>query len=191
MGELLLVRHGETDWSRQGRHTGRTDVELTGPGREQAAEVGRLLVGRSPVRVLASPLVRASDTARLALGAAPPTDDRLLEWDYGQLEGLTTEQWLADHPDWVLWRDGCPGGESPGQVAARAESLLAELVGELDRGDVLLFAHGHVLRVLAARWLGLAPAAGALFVLDPATLSVLGTEHGRPAMRMWNRPVGA
>lgn len=188
MGDLVLVRHGETAWSREQRHTGRTDVPLTERGRRQGERLRAVLAGRSWAAVRTSPLSRAAQTAQLALGYDPPSDPRLMEWDYGQVEGRTTEDWRASHPGWVLWRDGCPEGESADQVGARADAVLAGVAAELEAGDVLLVAHGHLLRVLTARRLGLGASAGRLFVLDPATVSVLGAEHGEPAMRSWNLP---
>ncbi|MHB8341358.1 MAG: histidine phosphatase family protein [Mycobacteriales bacterium] len=190
MGELLLARHGETDWSRTLRHTGRTDVPLSRRGTEQARALRSLLAGRHFALVLASPLRRARDTAELAL-ATPQvaTDARLVEWDYGQLEGVTTEDWHRDHPGWALWADGCPGGESLGDVVGRVEDLLDSRIRPmLGTGDVLLVAHGHLLRVLTVRMLGLPGAAAAHFVLEPATLAVLGSEHGTPAILRWNLP---
>jgi broad specificity phosphatase PhoE len=183
--ELVLIRHGETEWSRDGRHTGRTDVALTREGRRQAKLVGEWLAGRAFARVLTSPLSRALDTCRLAgLGdRAEPRED-LLEWDYGEYEGLTTPEIRGRRPGWDLWRDGCPGGESPADVGRRVDGLLAEL-DEPD-GDVAVFAHGHVLRVLTARWLGLGPEGGALFVLVTGTLSVLGWERETAVLRVWN-----
>lgn len=197
MAELVLLRHGQTQWSRAGRHTGGTDVELTPEGERQAERAGALLGGRAFALVLSSPLRRAYDTAVRALAATGgpgpadgqvPTDARLAEWDYGELEGVTTADWVADHPGWVLWRDGCPGGESVHDVARRVDSLLAERVlPALAGGDVLLVAHGHLLRVLTARYLGLPGAAGSHFVLDAGAICVLGAEHDIPAVLGWNR----
>ena len=185
MAEILLVRHGETEWSRDMRHTGRTDVPLTEQGRRQAEALRPLVAGREFARVLTSPLSRASETCRLAgAGGGAEQRDELLEWDYGEYEGLTTPQIRAQRPDWNLWFDGCPGGEMPGDVAARVDRLIAELRG-LD-GDAIAFAHGHVLRVLAARWLDLGPEAGAHFALDTATLSALGWEREATTIRVWN-----
>jgi broad specificity phosphatase PhoE len=183
--QLVLVRHGETEWSRDGRHTGRTDVALTENGRREA-EHGRSLVERFSLRrVLSSPLSRSLETCRLAgLGDRVEQRDELLEWDYGDYEGLTTDRIHETHPGWMLWRDGCPGGEQPADVGGRADRLLAELGGQ--QGDVAVFGHGHMLRVLTARWLGLAPAEGAGFALGTATLSVLGWEHDWHAIRAWN-----
>jgi broad specificity phosphatase PhoE len=185
--ELVLVRHGETEWSRTGKHTGRTDIPLTEKG-WRAAEVLRGSLAQRPfARVLTSPLSRAAETCRLAgLGDRAENRDELLEWDYGDYDGLTTPEIRQERPDWRLWRDGCPGGETPDQVAARVDRLIAELV-ELD-GDAALFAHGHVLRVLAARWIELGPEGGARLVLATATLSVLGWERETRAVRLWNAP---
>jgi broad specificity phosphatase PhoE len=187
--EVVLVRHGETEWSRTGQHTGSTDIPLTERGRQQANAVGAELRRRRFALVLTSPLSRAAETCRLAgLGdVAIPRDD-LVEWDYGAYEGRKTIDIRKERSDWSLWRDGGPGGETPAQVAARADRVIAEL-RPID-GDVAVFAHGHVLRVLAARWLGLEPSEGRLFALDPATISILGYERETPVIRMWNRPLG-
>jgi broad specificity phosphatase PhoE len=187
--EVVLVRHGETEWSRTGQHTGSTDIPLTERGRQQAKAVGAELRRWRFALVLTSPLSRAAETCRLAgLGdVAIPRDD-LVEWDYGAYEGRKTIDIRKERSDWSLWRDGGPGGETPAQVAARADRVIAEL-RPID-GDVAVFAHGHVLRVLAARWLGLEPSEGRLFALDPATISILGYERETPVIRMWNRPLG-
>jgi broad specificity phosphatase PhoE len=183
--EVLLARHGETEWSRSGKHTGRTDVPLTERGRLQAEALGGRLAGRSFAAVLTSPLSRAADTCRLAgLGEAAQERRELLEWDYGEYDGLTTPEIREQRPGWLLWRDGCPGGENAAEVGARADRLIAEL-HTLD-GDAALFAHGHVLRVLAARWVGLAGEAGGLLYLTTATLSVLGFEREIAVIRLWN-----
>jgi broad specificity phosphatase PhoE len=183
--ELVLVRHGETDWSRTLKHTGRTDVPLTEEGRRQAALLREALAGWRFERILTSPLGRALETCRLAgLGERAERSEALLEWDYGEYEGATTDQIRRRRPGWLLWRDGCPGGETAPEVGARVDPLVAEL--RATQGDAVLFAHGHVLRVLAARWLGLDPDAGALFALSTATLSVLGWEHEVAALRRWN-----
>ena len=185
--ELVLVRHGETEWSRAGKHTGRTDIPLTDAGRRTAEVLRAPLSARSFARVLSSPLSRAADTCRLAgFGSEAELRDELLEWDYGEYDGLTTPEIREGRPGWFLWRDGCPGGESPDEVAARIDRLIAELQ-QLD-GDAILFAHGHVLRVLSARWIELGPARGAHLVLGTATLSVLGWERDTPAIRLWNAP---
>ena len=189
MAEILLVRHGETEWSRDGRHTGRTDVPLTDEGRRQARLLATELQGRRFERVLTSPLARAVDTCSLA-GLADRADRRaeLVEWDYGDYEGNTTAQIRTGRPGWSLWRDGCPGGETAAQVGARADALLAEVKTLAE--DAVLFAHGHVLRVLAARWVGLGPEAGALFALSTATISALGRERETAVIRLWNSAPG-
>jgi probable phosphoglycerate mutase len=181
--EVVLVRHGETEWSRDGRHTGRTDVPLTERGEEQAGAVGEALRGRPFSLVLSSPLQRALETARLA-GFSPETREELREWDYGEYEGRTTAEIREHVPDWTIWRSGGPGGESPKEVGARADRVVAEL--RRVEGDVLVFAHGHLLRVLTARWLGLAPADGRLFALDSGTVSTLGYEREQSVIRSWN-----
>lgn len=185
MGEIVLVRHGETEWTRDGRHTGRTDVPLTDDGRRQAVALGRALGRREYELVLTSPLSRAHETARLAgFGDRARSRDELREWDYGEYEGRRTAEIREGRPGWTLWRDGVPGGETADEVRERVDGLLKEL-HDVD-GDVLVFAHGHLLRVLAARWIGLEPPAGAHFALDPATVSVLGYERETPVIRLWN-----
>ncbi|GGR03814.1 histidine phosphatase family protein [Streptomyces netropsis] len=197
MSELLLVRHGETEWSRSGRHTGLTDLPLTEVGEGQATALRPLLAERTVSLVLASPLGRAVRTAELAGLTGVRTDPDLREWDYGGYEGVTTAEIQRTRPDWYLWDDGVvPGpaehpGETLDEVGARADRVLARIAPRLrsaDGGDVVLVAHGHFLRVLTARRLGLPPAAGALFRLDTATVSRIGTEHGRPALVAWNTP---
>ena len=182
--ELWVARHGETAWTLTRRHTGRTDLPLTEEGRRVAREIlGPKLAGREYDLVLSSPLRRALDTARRA-GFAPELDERLRELDYGDYEGLTTDEIRARRPGWDLWRDGCPGGETAADVAARMDALIAERL----RGGgarILLFGHGHALRILIARWLGLAPEAGRAFLLAPAAVGVAGSEHGRPALERW------
>jgi broad specificity phosphatase PhoE len=183
--EVVLARHGETEWSRSGKHTGRTDVPLTENGVRQAEVLGRRLEGRRFAAVFTSPLSRAAETCRLAgLGDRAQVREELLEWDYGDYEGLTTPEIRTDRPGWLLWRDGCPGGEDAAQVGARVDRLIAELRA-LD-GDAALFAHGHVLRVIAARWIGLGPEAGGLLALSTATLSVLGHEREVAVIELWN-----
>jgi probable phosphoglycerate mutase len=183
--QIWLARHGETEWSRTGRHTGRTDIELTEKGREQASALAPALAKREFARVISSPLSRAVETCRLALPSfSIELSDALLEWDYGAYEGMTSEQIREKRPGWVLWRDGCPGGETAADVGARVDPLVAELLKATE--DVALFAHGHVLRVIAARWLGLRPGDGAYFALDTATLSILGWEHAAAVIRRWN-----
>ncbi|HEV3479545.1 MAG TPA: histidine phosphatase family protein [Gaiellaceae bacterium] len=186
--EIVLVRHGETEWSRDGRHTSRTDVPLTELGRAQADLLAAALEGQSFARVLTSPLVRAAETARRAGFDAEPRDE-LREWDYGAYEGRKTVEIREDRPGWTLWRDGVPDGETAAEVAERADRLIDEL--RAVPGDVLVFGHGHLLRVLAARWLGLEPEAGRLLALGTATISVLGYERETPVIRIWNAPVDA
>jgi broad specificity phosphatase PhoE len=186
--EILLVRHGETEWSRDRKHTGRTDIPLTEIGRKEAAMLRDSLAGRSFARVLSSPLSRALETCRLAgLGDEVELTDDLREWDYGEYEGITTAEIREGRPDWYLWRDGCPGGETAADVGLRADRVIASLAGV--EGEAALFAHGHVLRVLTARWLGLGPEAGALFKLDTGTLSALGYERETRVITRWNAPV--
>jgi broad specificity phosphatase PhoE len=195
-GSLVLLRHGETEWSRTGQHTGLTDIPLTERGEELAKKSASLLEGRTFAAVLTSPLLRARRTAELA-GLDAQVEPRLVEWDYGGYEGLTTEQIQQERPGWYLWRDGVvPGdaahpGETVEQVGARADRVLARAAGPLADGDVILVAHGHVLRVLTARYLELPAAGGRLFRLDTGTLSVLGAEHGYPVIGGWNIPPSA
>jgi broad specificity phosphatase PhoE len=194
MGELILIRHGETEWSRSGQHTGRTDVPLTTLGRVAATRLGHALAGRPIVAAFSSPANRAVETAALAGLPAPQLDPNLWEWDYGGYEGLTTPEIGRREIGWYLWRDGviAGDGEHPGetvqQVAARADAVLRRATPLLAQGDVALVAHGHLLRVLGARWLGLEPAAGRFFKLDTGTLSLLGFEHEEPVISMWNAP---
>jgi len=186
--KILLARHGETEWSRDRRHTGRTDIPLTENGRRQAAVLRGPLANRSFARVLSSPLSRALETCRQAgLGDRAELTGDLCEWDYGDYEGITTAEIRTRRPGWNLWRDGCPGGETAADVGRRVDRVLASLDG-LD-GDAAVFAHGHVLRVLTARWLGLGPEAGALFKLDTGTLSALGYERETRVITRWNAPV--
>jgi probable phosphoglycerate mutase len=181
---IILVRHGETEWSRSGRHTGRTDVPLTDVGRWQAEQTGKKLAGQRFSLVLTSPLSRAEETCALAgIGDGEPCDD-LREWDYGDYEGRTTNDIRAERPDWLLWRDGCPGGEQPDDVGRRADRVIAVLREAV--GDAIVFAHGHILRVMAARWVGLPPADGSRLALDPASISVLGHERETSVIRLWN-----
>ena len=194
MGEVVLVRHGETEWSRERRHTGRTDLPLTGRGEEQARALAPLLHGRRFARVLSSPAVRARRTAELAGLRVDAVDPDLWEWDYGGYEGVTSARIRQERPGWFLWDDGViPGdadhpGETVEQVGERADAVLSRVLPLLGDGDVALVAHGHVLRVLTARRLGLPPADGRLFALATGTLSTLGTEHGRPVITSWNVP---
>jgi broad specificity phosphatase PhoE len=188
MGELILMRHGETEWSREGRHTGRTDLPLTSRGEEQARALAPLLADREVVLTLASPALRARRTAELAGLTGAPADERLWEWDYGDYEGLSTPRIREDRPGWYLWRDGVIGGETADQVGARVDGVLDRVRPALAGGDVALVAHGHVLRILTARWLGLPAADGRLFKLGTGTLSTLGTEHDEPVIGTWNVP---
>jgi probable phosphoglycerate mutase len=180
-----LIRHGETEWARLGRHTGRTDVPLTELGRSQAVAAGRKLDGATFAEVLTSPLARALDTARIAgFEAEVEVVDDLREWDYGDDEGRTTPEIRKDRPGWTIWADGPRGGETIDEVAARADRVVTRV--RAASGDVLLFAHGHVLRILAARWLDLPPADGRHFALSTATVSVLGWERETPVILRWN-----
>ncbi len=182
-----LARHGETLWSLTGQHTGLTDLALTERGEQNARALGARLKGLRFSNVLTSPLQRARRTCELAgFGAAAEVDRDLVEWDYGQYEGRRTAEIHAERPDWQLFRDGCPGGESPADVGARADRIVSRLRGA--QGDVLIFSSGHFLRVLAARWLELEPAGGRLFVLSTASLSALGYEHQvtQPVIRLWD-----
>jgi broad specificity phosphatase PhoE len=196
MGVLIPLRHGETEWSAAGRHTGRTDVPLTDRGRAQAAALAPALAGRDIRAAFTSPAGRATETAEIAGLSGAKQDPDLWEWDYGGYEGRTTTQIRAGRPGWYLWRDGViPGdaahpGETIDQVGARADAVLGRVRPLLADGDVVLVAHGHFLRVITARWLGLAPSDGRLFRLDTGTLSTLGTEHGEPVITTWNVPVG-
>jgi broad specificity phosphatase PhoE len=193
MGETLpvtyLARHGETAWTVSGQHTGLTDLPLTERGERNAQRLGERLRELKPVRVFTSPLQRVRRTCELAgCGGAAEVDRDLLEWDYGKYEGRTSADIHAERPDWQLFRDGCPGGESPEQVGARADRVVRRV--RAVRGDVLLFSSGHFLRTLVARWLGLEPAAGRYFLVSTATLSALGYEHdlSQPVLQLWNDP---
>ncbi|WP_229074603.1 histidine phosphatase family protein [Actinoplanes sp. DH11] len=187
MGEIVLVRHGQTEWSANGRHTSYTDLELTAEGERQARVVADRLAGRSFAAVLSSPRKRALRTAELAGLAVTEVTEDLAEWNYGEYEGITTKKIRETRPDWSLWTDGCPGGESPEQIGARLDRVLAKAREFLAQGDVALVAHGHCLRVTGARWVGLPPSAGGLLKLDTATLSVLGFEHAvDPVIAHWN-----
>jgi broad specificity phosphatase PhoE len=184
---IYLARHGETAWSLSGQHTGRTDLPLTERGRRNARQLGERLKNLKFAKVFTSPLQRAARTCDLAgFKAAAEADQNLFEWDYGQYEGRRSAEIRAERPDWDLFRDGCPGGEFPADIGARADAVIKRV--RAIEGDVLLFSSGHLLRVLAARWLGLEPAGGRYFLLDTASLSILGYEHGlsEPAIRLWN-----
>jgi probable phosphoglycerate mutase len=182
---IVVVRHGETEWSASGRHTSRTDLELTANGRSRATALRGALSEWSFALVLCSPLRRARETCSIAgFEQAAVIEDDLREWDYGDYEGLTTPQIRARNPEWSLWRDGCPGGERPSQVAERADRVLTRLSAA--DGDVLAFAHGHILRVLTARWLEMDAAAGARFALSAGALGVLGHERETRVVERWN-----
>jgi broad specificity phosphatase PhoE len=183
-GELWLIRHGETEWSASGRHTSSTDLALTAEGERKATEVGRLLAGKTFALVLASPLRRALETCRLAEYTPEVTAD-LLEWGYGAYEGLTTPEIQVQSPGWTIWTGTPPGGESAEEVGARADRVIAHATAA--GGDVALFGHGHMLRVLAARWLGLEPTGGRLLALSTGSLSVLGYERETRVVQGWNR----
>ena len=183
--QLWLARHGETDWSRSGQHTSRTDLPLTEIGRTQAMALGARLRDRPFALVLTSPLMRAADTARIAgFGDVLAVDDDLREWDYGEFEGRKTDEIRVQFPGWSIWRGPWPGGETIDQVAARADRVIAR-VRAID-GDVLAFSHGHLLRVLAARWLGHEPEAGDMLALSTGSISVLGWEREEPVIERWN-----
>jgi broad specificity phosphatase PhoE len=187
--DLFVIRHGETAWSLSGQHTGRTDIPLTENGRQLAKRLRPVLAKESFALVLVSPMQRARETCDLAgLGDKAVVDSDLLEWDYGDYEGLTPNQVDAAAPGWMIFRDGCPGGENPEQVGARADRVAARThaVG----GCAAVFAHGHVLRVLAARWIGLPAGAGQHFLLNTGTLSILGYYREIPAVKIWNGPLG-
>ena len=185
--DVVVVRHGETAWSRSGQHTGSTDIPLTPAGEAAAARLEPLLAGVGFAQVLSSPLQRARRTAELAgFSGRLRLDADLVEWNYGAYEGLTSSEIQAQAPGWLVFSDGCPAGESPGQVAARVDRLLARVRAE--QGPALLFAHGHLLRVLVARWLELPPSEGRRFLLDTATLNVLSHYKGVAALGCWNAP---
>lgn len=185
---VWIVRHGETEWSRSGQHTGRTDLPLTPEGERQAEALGRALAGRRFALVLTSPRRRARDTCRIAGFAAEAQEDPdLAEWDYGEYEGMTRREIEQRDPGWTIWTHRVPGGETGDQVAARADRIVAKAAAA---GDALLFSHGHLLRVLAARWLGLPLEEGRRFALDPATLGILGAEREARVVRIWNAPAG-
>ena len=189
---VYLARHGETAWSLAGRHTGLSDLPLTEAGERQARRLGERLRGLAVAKVFTSPLRRAARTCELAgFGAAAETVPDLVEWDYGDYEGRTSVEIKAARPEWRLFRDGCPGGESPAQVGARADRLVERL--RAAEGDVLVFSSGHILRSLAARWLKLEVGAGARLLLGTASLSALGYEHAldEPVIRLWNEVAGA
>jgi probable phosphoglycerate mutase len=184
---VFAIRHGETAWSLSGQHTGTTDIPLTDNGRRLAERMRPFLAGMAFGLILCSPMQRARETCELAgLGDKAVIDANLIEWNYGEYEGLTPQQIAEVAPGWVIFRDGCPGGEAPEQVAARVDRIIARL--RVVERDIALFAHGHLLRVLAARWIGLPACAGQHFLLDTGTLCVLGYYRGIPAVRIWNSP---
>lgn len=187
-GSVFAVRHGETAWSLSGQHTGTTDIPLTDRGRALARQLRPILTGRAFALVLTSPLARARETCELSgLGDLATIDPDLIEWRYGEYEGLTAAQINAIAPGWLIFRDGCPGGESPADVHARVDRVIARV--RAVESDVVLFAHGHLLRVLAARWLGLPAGAGQHFLHDTGTLDVLSYYREIPALKIWNAPI--
>jgi probable phosphoglycerate mutase len=186
--QVYLIRHGETEWSVSGQHTGTTDIPLTENGRRVARLLQPVLAKETFARVLTSPLQRARETCELTgLGERAEIDRDLMEWNYGDYEGLTPQQIHAKRPGWMVFADGCPGGESPEQVGDRVDRVIAKV--RAVEGQVALFAHGHVLRTFAARWLGLRAADGCHFLLDTATLNILSDYRGIPAMKRWNAPL--
>jgi len=185
VGRVFLLRHGETEWSLSGKHTGRTDVPLTDRGRELAAAAGDLVAdlhSGPPALVLSSPRSRAQDTARLAGYRVDDVDDRLAEWDYGEYEGRTTAEIRETVPGWTVWTHPCPGGETAEEVGRRADGVFARIAGALERGDVVLAGHGHFSRVLVARWIGLAATDGVRFAMEAPSWAVLGDERGVPRL---------
>jgi broad specificity phosphatase PhoE len=185
---VFVIRHGETAWSLSGQHTGTTDIPLTENGRRRAARLGPVLARETFAQVITSPMQRARDTCALAgLGAKATIDPDLMEWDYGKYEGVTSDTIHASSPRWQIFRDGAPGGETPQQLGARVDCVIART--RAASGNVALFAHGHVLRVLAARWIGFPPSAGEHFLLDTGTLCVLHQYRGAPAIKVWNGPL--
>jgi probable phosphoglycerate mutase len=187
--DLLLIRHGETTWSRSGQHTSRTNLPLTESGEAQAAALCPFLSGRTFALVMSSPMTRALRTAELAGLSAPVVDPDLKEWDYGECEGKTTAEIMDRIPGWSVWTHPCPGGETIDQVAARADRVIARVRGCSPGSTVVAVGHGHILRVLAARWLGAEPAAGRWFALATASLSTLGWEHDSAVVQEWNHRV--
>jgi broad specificity phosphatase PhoE len=186
--KIYLVRHGETQWSLSGQHTGVSDIPLTENGRMAARLLQTVLAGESFALVLTSPLQRARETCELAgLGAQALVEPELVEWKYGDYEGITTAQIRTTRPGWSVFRDGCPGGETPEEIGARADRVLAKV--RATEGNVALFAHGHIFRVLAARWINLPASYGEHFLLDTATLNVLGYYRESPALKIWNAPI--
>ena len=186
--KVLLIRHGETEWSLNGRHTGTTDIPLTEHGRDVARRWKPVLSQRTFALVLTSPLRRARETCELTgLGQRAEVDNDLHEWNYGDYEGITAEQILAQRPSWMIFRDGCPGGESPKEIQARIDRVIKKV--RAVEGEVALFSHGHFLRSFGARWLGLPAEDGVFFLLDPATVSVVSFYRSTPAVKCWNAPL--
>lgn len=184
-GEVVLIRHGETEWSLSGRHTGNTDIPLTTKGEQEAQALAPLLADLGVELVLVSPLQRARRTCELAgLAEGARVEPDLREWNYGAYEGLTSEQIQREAPGWMVFRDGCPEGESPAQIGARTDRVIQQI--RAHGGKVAVVAHGHLLRVLAARWIGSPPSQGSHFLLDTATLSILSSYRGEPALGCWN-----
>ena len=189
---VYLARHGETAWSESGQHTGLTDIPLTERGEKMAMALGERLKGMTFATVLSSPLQRAYRTCELAgFAKTAALDPDLVEWNYGQYEGLTSKQIHAERPDWKLFRDGCPGGESPADTGSRADRVIARI--RAASGNVLVFSSGHILRVLGARWLGLPAGGGRYFLLGTASVSTLGYEHDKtePVFKLWNNTRGS
>jgi broad specificity phosphatase PhoE len=185
---IYLIRHGETEWAKNGRHTGRTDIPLTDAGREQAGFLLPIFDDVKFARIFSSPLQRALETAKLAgLGSRVELDNELLEWDYGDYEGLTTKQIREQAPGWSIWTHPCPNGEMIEQISQRAERVVATL--RSISGNVAIFSHGHFLRVLVSRWIGLSADHGSRFLLGTSTLSILGYENELPVIRTWNGPL--
>ncbi|GAA1797920.1 histidine phosphatase family protein [Planosporangium flavigriseum] len=189
MAEIILIRHGETQWSRSHQHTSYTDLPLTAEGEQQAKDLARLLAGRRFVAVISSPRQRALRTAELAGLTVTAIDDDVAEWNYGEYEGVTTEEIRRTRPGWTVWTDGCsPGGESPEQIGTRIDRVIERVRPLLDQGDVAIVGHGHALRVLGARWIGMPPSGGGRLRLDTATLSALGYEREQQVILRWNQP---
>jgi probable phosphoglycerate mutase len=185
--QVFLVRHGETEWSLNGRHTGITDIPLTEHGRQVARSLRPILAKETFMLALTSPLQRARETCRLAGFEDTHIDPNLMEWNYGRYEGMTPAQIHATAPGWLLFRDGAPDGEQPDEIGARVDRVIEK--ARAVTGDAIVFAHGHVLRVFAARWLGLPPSEGQRFLLDTATMNILSYYRGSPAIKRWNAPV--
>jgi probable phosphoglycerate mutase len=186
--QLWLIRHGETEWSKSGQHTGRTEIDLTEDGRQQALALRAMLAQLHPALVLCSPRRRAQDTAALAGLKVDAIDPDLAEWDYGDYEGRTTADINREVPGWTLWTHGVPNGETADEVAQRADRVIARARAHLSDGPVVLVAHGHISRVIGARWIGLPPTSGGNLALGTAAPSLLGEQHGLPVIDRWNRP---